>query len=201
MLTNNKINSLVIDTLRKQSPGENVAVLFLYCDYQAQKDQSAVNLIGTLLRQVALLAPRIPSAIKSAFDEAKQQGGQGLRLPDMVKLFVKAIDSIKIVYLCADAVDEILRERRSEFLSALQQIIRDKPNVRLFLTGRPYIRGELDHYLTKGANVIQIVANQGDITRYLSQKMDDDSHQDPDLMTEELKNDIMRTMLEKASGM
>jgi len=201
MLTNNKISSLVIDTLRKESQGENVAVLFLYCDYQTQKDQSAVNLIGTLLRQVALRAPRIPSAIKSAFDEAKQQGGQGLRLLDMVKLFVKALDPIEMVYLCVDAVDEVARESRPEFLRALRQIIRETPNVRLFLTGRPYICRELGSYLTKGASVILIVADPGDITKYLSQKIDDASHQDPDLMTEDLRNDIMRTMLEKASEM
>jgi len=201
MLTNNKTSSLVIDTLRKQMRGQNVAVLSLYCDYQTQKDQSVVNLIGALLRQVALRARRIPEEIKSAFDEAMQEGGEGLRLPDMVKLFVKAIDSIELVYLCIDAVDEVLREHRPEFLRALRQIIRDTPNVRLFLTGRPYIRGELDNYLTKGANVIRVVADQGDITKYLSQKMDDDCHQDPDLMTEDLKKDIMRTMLEKASEM
>jgi len=35
--------------------------------------------------------------------------------------------------------------------------------------------------------------------RYLSRKMDDD--QDPGLMTEDLKNDIMRTILEKTSEM
>jgi len=201
MLTNNKISSLVIDSLRKQTQGRGVAVLFLYCDYQAQGDQSAVNLIGALLKQVALQARRIPKEIKSAFHEAKQKGGEGLRLPDMVKLFAKTIDSMELVYLCVDAVDEVLRERRPEFLRALRQIIRDRPNVRLFLTGRPYIRGELDNYLTKGANVIRVVADQKDITNYLSQKIDDDRHQDPDLMTEELKNDIMRTMLEKASGM
>jgi len=201
MLTNNKISSLVIDTLRKQTRGQNVAVLSLYCDYQAQKDQSAANLIGALLRQVALRARRIPEEIKSAFDESKREGGEGLRLPDMVKLFVKAIDYIEMVYLCLDAVDEVLRECRPEFLRALQQIIRDTPNVRLFLTGRPYIRGELDNYLTKGANVIQIVAHQGDITKYLSQRMDDSSQQDPDLMTGDLRDDIMRTMLERASEM
>jgi len=54
MLTNNKISSLVIDTLQKQARGQNTAVIFLYCDYQAQKEQSAVNMIGGLLRQVAL---------------------------------------------------------------------------------------------------------------------------------------------------
>jgi len=201
MLTKNKISSLVIDTLRKQMRGQNVAVLSLYCDYQTWKDQSAVNLIGALLRQVALRARGIPEEVKSAFEEAKQEGGEGLRLPDMVKLFVKAIDSIELVYICVDAVDEVLREHRPEFLRALRKIVRDAPNVRLFLTGRPYIRGELDNYLTKGANVIQIVADQGDITKYLSQKMDDDIHQDLGLMTEDLKNDIRRTILEKGSEM
>jgi len=78
MLTNNKISSLVIDTLRKQMRGGNVAVLSLYCDYQAQKDQSAANLIGALLRQVVLRARGIPEEIKSAFDEATQEGGEGL---------------------------------------------------------------------------------------------------------------------------
>jgi len=201
MLTRNKISSLVIDTLRKQTRGQNAAVLSLYCDYQAQKDQSAVNLIGALLRQVALRTPRIQNEIKSAFDEAKQEGGESLRLPEMTKLFVKAISSIELVYLCVDAVDEVLREHRPEFLRTLQQIIRDTPNTRLFLTGRPYIRGELDNYLARDANVIQVVADHGDIAKYLSQKMNDDGYQDPGLMTEDLKNDIMRTMLENTSEM
>ena len=155
-------------------------------------------MIGGLLRQVSFGAARIPSEIKSAFDESKQEG---LRLPEMLKLFVTAICSIELVYLCVDAVDEVLRQHRSEFFCALRQILQDAPNARLFLTGRPYIRGELDSNLMEGANVIHIVANQGDLTRYLSEKIDDDGRQDPGLMTGNLRNDIMKTMLEKASDM
>ena len=201
MLTSNKISSLVIDTLRKQTRGRNIAVIFLYCDYQTQKDQSAVNMIGGLIRQAALRAPRILSEIKSAFDESKQEGGDGLQLPDRVKLFVQVIGSIEVVYLCVDAVDEMLPQHRLEFLRALRQIVQEAPNVRLLLTGRPYIRAELDKHLTKRAYDIHIVADQRDITRYLSRKMDDDDDQDPGLMTEDLKNNIMKTMLEKASEM
>ena len=95
MLTSNEISSLVIDTLRKQMRGQNIAVIFLYCDYQAQKDQSAVNMIGSLVRQAALRAPVIPSEIKSAFDESKQEGGDGLQLPDMVKLFFKVAATLR----------------------------------------------------------------------------------------------------------
>ena len=199
MLTSNKISSLVIDTLRKQTREQNMAVIFLYCDYQAQKDQSAVNMIGSLVRQAALRAPVIPSEIKSAFDDSKREGGDGLQLPDMVKLFVNVAGHTEVVYIAVDAVDEVLPQHRFDFLRALRDILQDAPNVRLFLTGRPYIRAEVDKHLTKKAFAIHIVADQGDITLYLSQKMDDD--EDPGLMTEDLKKNIMTTMVEKTSEM
>ena len=201
MLTSNEISSLVIDTLRQRARGQNIAVLSLYCDYQERKSQSAVNMIGGLLKQVSLRGMRIPGEIQSAFEESKQGGGQFLRLPDMLGLFVKVISTIKRVYICVDAVDELPPEDRSKFLRALRQIIQDSPNTRLFLTGRPYIRGELEKHLMNGAHIIHIVADQGDIARYLSQKMDEDDDQDPELMTQNLKNDITKTIMEKSSGM
>ena len=189
----------MIDTLCEQAYGQNIVVLFLYCDYQAQKDQSAVNMIGSLLRQIALGAVGIPGEIQNAFDKSRQGGGKSLRLVEMRELFVKIIGSYERVYICVDAMDELLPQHRSEFIRALQQIIQEAPNTRLFLTGRPHVRGELDKHLNRGAHTIQIVPDQEDIARYLSRKIDDD--EDPDLMTENLKRDIMKTMLEKASEM
>ena len=178
-----------------------MAVLSLYCDYHVQKDQSAVNMIGSLLRQIALGGVGNVGEIQNAFEESRQGGGKGLRLPEMLDLFVKTISSLERVYLCIDAMDELLPQNRSEFLRALQQIIRGASNMRIFVTGRPHIRGELDRHLTRGAYTIHIVPDQGDITRYLCRKMDDDDTRDPDLMTESLRNDIMKIMLEKASDM
>ena len=158
-------------------------------------------MIGSLLRQIAVVATRIPDEIQSAFKESGQGGSQGLRLSDMLKLFAKTITPIKRLYICVDAVDELLPHDRSEFLRALRQIIQDAPNTRLFLTGRPHIRREVDNYLTESPYRINLVVDEGDIARYLCQKMDDDNARDPDLMTENLKNNIMKTILEKASEM
>ena len=192
---------MVIDSLRENTDGENIVVLFLHCDYQTQKDQSAVNIIGSLLSQIASGATEIPSEIQRSF-EMKKKGRQALRLPDMLKLLVRAVSSIERVYICLDAMDELLPGNRSELLRALREIIRDAPNIRLFLTGRPYIRGELDKYLTKGAYTIHIAADQEDIATYVSRKMEDDEDDgDPGLMPDNLKNDIMKIMLEKASAM
>ena len=160
-----------------------------------------MNIIGSLLRQVVLGTVGAVGEIKDAFEKSRQGGGKGLRLPEMLGLFVKTIGSIERVYICVDAMDELVPQHRSEFLRALRQVIQEAPNTRLFLTGRPHIRVELDKHLTKGAYIIHIVPDQGDIAKYLSRKMDDDDDGDPDLMTENLKNDIMRTMLEKASEM
>ena len=173
----------------------------LYCDYQAQKGQSAINMIGGLLRQVALGPAGVVGEIQNAFDRSRQGGGKGLRLQEMLGLFVKITGSLQRVYICIDAMDELVPEHRSEFLRALRQIIREAPNTRLFLTGRPHIRGEFDNYLTKSVYAIHIIPDQGDIARYLYRKIDDAGARDPYLMTENLKSDIMKTMLEKASGM
>jgi len=158
-------------------------------------------MIGSLLSQVALRAVGNMGEIRNAFEKSKHGGGKGLRLPEMVKLFISTIGFLERVYICVDAMDELVPQHRSEFLRALREIVLEAPNTRLFLTGRPHVRGELDKHLTKGAYTIHIVPDQGDIARYLNQKMDEDDDRDPDLMTENLKNNIMKTMLEKTSEM
>jgi len=201
MLTRNWISSLVIDTLSERVNGQNMAVLSFYCDYQGREDQSAVNMIGSLLRQVSLGAVGNGGEIRNAFEKSRQGGGKGLRLAEIVQLFVKTISFIKRVYICVDAIDELLPEHRSEFLRALRRIIQEVPGTRLFLTGRPHIRGGLDRHLATGAYTIDIVPDQGDIALYLSEKMDGDKDWDPDLMTENLRKDIVKAILEKASEM
>ena len=135
--------------------------------------------------------------IANAFRKSSQGGGKGLRLQEKLELSAKTICSER-VYICVDAVDELAPQHRSELLRALRQIIQEAPNTRFFLTGR---RGELDRHLPEGACTIHIVPDQGDIARCLSGKMGDDYARDPDLMTENLKNDITKTILEKTSEM
>ena len=200
MLTR-KLSSLVIDTLREQARGQNIAVLYLYCDYQDQKDQSAVNMIGSLLRQMAVAAGRIPDEIQSSFEQSSQGGIQDLRLPDMLKLFAKTFSPIKRVYICVDAIDELQPHHQSKLLHSLRQIIEDAPNTPIFLTGRPHISGEVGRHLKKGTFSICVIPDKGYIASYLRRKIEDDNARDPKLMTEDLKNDIMNTVLEKASEM
>ena len=199
MLTRNIISSLVIDTLCEQACREGVVVLFFYCNGQEQKNQSAVNIIGGLLRQFAVGAAEIPKEIHSAFEESRQGGGKGLQLPDMVELFVKTIIPIERAYICIDAADELLPQDLSGLLDALGQIIREVPNTRLFLTGRPQICREVEKHLKEGAYSINIMVDQGDIARHLSRKMDDDNARDAHVKRDDPKNNLRGGISEKAS--
>ena len=199
MLTGDKISSLVIDTLYDQAYEQNIAILSLYCDYRTQKEQSAVNMIGGLVGQVYWEAAGVRREIRRAFQESGGGGRRGLRMPDMLKLFIKVTGSIDRVYICVDAVDELLPENRSEFLRALRQIIQYAPNIRLFLTARSCICAELGKHLVQDPYTIKIMADQGDITRYLNHMLDYDL--DPALMTEDLRAGIIETILGKASEM
>ena len=199
MLTRNKISSLVIGTLCEQACREGVVVLFFYCNGQEQKDQLAVNIIGSLLRQFAVGAAEIPKEIHSAFEESRQRGGKGLQLPDMVQLFVKTIIPIERAYICIDGADELLPQDLSGLFGALGQIIREVPNTRLFLTGRPHICREIEKHLMEGAYSINIIVDQGDIARHMSRKMDDGNSRDADVKTDDPKNNLRGGMSEKAS--
>ena len=179
--------------------GKKAAVLSLYCDYPAREDQSPVNMIGALLKQIVAGQAEIPREIKYHFKESGKLGGQGLRLADMVNLFVKASRSFERVFICVDAVDELRAKDRPHFIRALRHIIDGASNIRLVLTSRPHVRAELNKHLADQASIIQVEADQGDITRYVQLKIDDDPH--PGLMSEDLRKDIMKTMLEETSGM
>jgi len=190
----------VIDTLCEQPRRNGVVVLFFYCDYRTKKAQSAVNIIGCLLRQFVLGAAGIPEGIRKAFDESGQGNRKGLPLPEMVKLFIKTIIPLERAYICIDAVDELLPEERAKFLDALGQISRQAPNMRVFLTAMPKVRGEIEKHFVDGAYSKIVEIDQGDIARDISRKMDD-SVGDGDVLADGPINDTMRRKSKKASDM
>ena len=190
----------MIDTLCEQAHRNGAVVLFFYCNYLTKKDQSAVNIIGCLLRQFLVGATGIPEGIRSAFDKSGQGYRKGLQLSEMVELFIKTIIPIERAYICIDAVDEVLPEERAKFLDALGRISRQAPNTRLFLTAMPHIHGEIEKYFEDGEYSKIVEIDQGDIARDISQKMDD-SVQDGEVLMDDPINDTMGGKLKKASEM
>ena len=141
----------------------------------------------------------IPGDIRKAFEEAKRHfGGVGPEAPELLKMLKMAIAQRKWVVICIDGLDESLEAHRTSLLNALQAVVREMPNVRLFLTGRPFIRPEVEKYFPT-VDTILVSPSKEDIEAFLRMMLDRDP--EPDAMDENLREDIMEIIPKKISEM
>ena len=181
-----------------QGRGGDFAVACLYYDYLAQQDQTITNVMGVILKQLVGKGG-IPEYVRKAFQEGKNEvGGRRLLLGDLMRMLKIAIASRSRVFICLDALDECLPKNLPELLQSLGDIIRECPRTRIFLTGRPHVKENIQRYFTK-AVVISIKPNTDDIRNYLEMRLDMDD--EPEAMDNDLRADIVRVILEKMSDM
>ena len=189
-------SSMVIDSLCDQAKEEDIAVTGLYYDFFAQQEQTITNVMGAILRQLVGRG-EIPKDIHEAFQEGKKEfGGRGLRLADLMGMLKTATTSPRQVFICIDALDECLPKHLPELLKSLRDIVRDSPTTRIFLTGRPHVREDIQKYFTT-AVVMLISPNTDDIRSYLEMRLDEDAN--PEAMSDDLRANIMRILLDKVS--
>ena len=187
-----------MDSLCDQAGGENIAVAGFYCDFLSQQEQTINNTVGAILKQLVGRG-RIMKDLRGAFQKASQElGGRGPRLADLIGMLRTAIASIPRVFICIDALDECLPRCLPELLGSLRDIVREAPSTRIFLTGRPHVWADIQRYFSK-AIVIPISPKTNDIRDYVEMRLERDS--EPEAMSNGLRADIVRVILEKISDM
>jgi len=194
-LTSN-FSSVVIDHFYGKR--QDITVAGLYCDYLDRKEQTTSNMLGAMLKQLVGKGT-IPEDIRKAFEGAKEHfGGVGPEVSELLQMLRAAIAQRQRVVICIDGLDESLGVHRTGLLRALQAIVRGAPNLRLFLTGRPFIRSEVEKYFPS-VDTIPISPREEDIETFLRMKLDEDP--EPDAMDERLREDIMEIIPKKISEM
>ena len=197
-LTARNTSSLVIDSLCDQAKKENIAVAGLYCDFLSQQEQTTTNIMGAILKQL-VVREGIPNYLREAFEEGKKElGGRRLRLAELMGMLRTTIASLPQVFICVDALDEFLPKCLPDLLESLRDIVRESPTTKIFLTGRPHIREDIQRYFRK-AVVIPINPNPDDIRNYVEMRLDKDP--EPEAITNDLREEIVRVTLEKISDM
>ena len=198
LLTARKISSLVIDSLCDQAGEENVAVAAFYCDYLFQQEQTIDNIMGAILKQLVARGG-ITENLREAFKKAKKEvGGRGPRLTDLMRMLRTTIASLPRTFICIDALDECLPKCLPELFESLGDLVRESPSARIFLTGRPHVGEDVRRYFTK-AVVIPISPDREEIRGYVEMRLDRDA--EPEAMSNDLRADIVRVILEKISDM
>jgi len=169
-----------------------------YCDFRDQREQTTTNIMGAILRQLAVRG-EVLEHVRKAFQKAKNEvGGRGLRLPDMVQMLKQAIAALPRVFICVDALDECLPKHLLELLVSLKDILQGSPRARIFVTGRPQVQAEITRYFTTSV-IVPISPKTHDIERYLEKKLEMDP--ESDAMCDNLRAEILRVIPQRISGM
>jgi len=194
-------SSLVIDIFcdNPGEAGEDNAVACFYFDSGAQKEQSAMNVLGALLKQVVSSLDQIPEEITDEFRRHKKFiGGRDLQLSEIV-MMLGSVSSTQRTFLFLDALDECAGPDRDKVLLSLKDIIEMSPTTRVFLTGRPYVGDEVAKHFPEGTTLLSISPPTEDIIRYIRAKLAEGiSSGEMDL---ELESEILEEIPENASEM
>jgi len=185
-------SSLVIDKLCDEAREGDTAVMCFYFDFAARNEQSPVNMLGSLLRQLVSGPEGIPEAVVQGFREQRSGiGGRGLQVSGILKMF-QTITATKRTFICVDALDECVPEHRMVVLESLRQILQGSPNTRIFMTGRPQVRSEVEKRLSGAAAFISIQPTEDGVVRYLRDKLRNDTT--PEIMSSTLEAEILKSI-------
>ena len=156
-------------------------------------------MLGSLVKQMVSAMERIPDEISTAFQEQRKAiGGCGPQLVDLVKM-LQIITSTQPTFVCLDALDECVGVQRAKVLDSLKQIVERSPATRIFVTGRPHIRAEMEKRLPGWMIGVPVCPTKGDIIGYLRVRLCED--ETPDAMDASLEAEILEKIPENLSEM
>ena len=199
LLTRRDASSLVVDSLCDRARGKNVAVACFYFDFAAQKEQPLTSMLATLLKQVVGGLDEVPGEIARAYEDQKKViGGRTPQLSDVVRM-LQAISYERRTFICIDALDECMTGHQVKLLSSLNQILKESPATRIFVTGRPQILAEIGKRLAGRVTLVSITTRRDDIISYLHSRLDEDTTSDA--MDSSLRADILKKIPKDISEM
>jgi len=156
-------------------------------------------MLGSLLKQIVSGLEEIPREVaKEYYKNKRVAGGRRPRLSE-IQTMLQTVSASQRTFICVDALDECVAKHRQVVLKSLREILEKSPGVRLFLTGRSYIRGEVQSILAEAATFMEIKPNKGDIVTYILAKLEEDTNKDA--MNASLKADILARVPAMVSGM
>jgi hypothetical protein len=171
----------------------DVKVAYLYCS-QIASNQTAVNLIASLLQQLVQSEAKVSDGISALYEEHKRKRTRP-SLADFTRLLQQEAQRFSKVFIVIDAVDECMDgNTRDALLSEITKKL--KPYLRVLITARPHIRYAGD------PSILEIRSNPWDIEMSIHGRLQKEHRlrtyisKDP-----KLGNEIMARIAEFSEGM
>ncbi|KAL8827130.1 MAG: hypothetical protein Q9170_007136 [Blastenia crenularia] len=156
--------STVIDHLQERTTRSELGLAFIYCSYKERTEQSHINLISSLLRQLVAGFRSVPEEIRSLHERHMRYETRPTRA-EVVELLKSVISTFTAVYFVIDAMDECNESDGTRFM-LLNDLHSLKSNVRLLCTSRHHE----PEYQFDGFQRIEVRANEDDLRNYIEDR-------------------------------
>jgi hypothetical protein len=131
------LTSLVINHLCKQyGQDPEIGIAYVYCDFRRQHEQNPVNLLSSLLKQLASVKSELPPPLEELYARHHSRHTRP-SLKELRLILQSMLKTFSQTFILADALDElsITQGWRQEFTHELTSL-RNETNINLFLTSR-----------------------------------------------------------------
>ncbi|OBT81856.1 hypothetical protein VE02_09788 [Pseudogymnoascus sp. 03VT05] len=163
------LTSVVIDHVdsylksqRETQPDKRVGLVYLYCRFQNEAEQTVLKFIPAIIQQLAAQDLSAVSQVKKFNDK---HATQRATLDQYTSFLSELLDSFSAVYLMVDALDEFSKSEYEKKLlvQELLSLSSTRTTLRLFITSRP------DHDIAQelGGENVDIEASEMDIHAYI----------------------------------
>lgn len=164
------LTSIVIDTLETLYllDDKDIGIAYVYCNFRRQDEQTARELLASLLKQLLQSLSTLPETAKSLYNKHNTRDSRpsleeiSNTLPSVIKLYSR-------VFILIDAIDEC-RESDGSQTRFLQEVfeLQRKSKFNIFATSRP-IPGIVDQF--KDSISLEIRATDEDVRMFLHSQM------------------------------
>ncbi|KAI9792977.1 MAG: hypothetical protein M1816_001299 [Peltula sp. TS41687] len=191
------LSSIVVDDLQRKHPGDDVAVLCLYCSYQQRIDQTAETLVASLLKQLVQGRGVISDSIESLYEVHRSKGSRPKRT-ELADALRSEIHSYTRAFIVVDALDECAEDQgiRRDLLGELESL---SDIVHLMATSRPHVI--IDQHFN-GIRELHIHADDKDIEEYVRRRIQQESRLARHVKADPtLEDDMVKMIVANSKGM
>ncbi|MCJ1378973.1 hypothetical protein MMC17_002072 [Xylographa soralifera] len=154
--------SIAVDYLQKKFSDSSVLTTCIYCNYKDKDNQTAQDLLASLLKQLVQDCENLSDSVKALHRDHLKRNAR-LAPEDLIQAIQSEIANYRRVFIVVDALDECTEEgnRRVDLLHELRSLPR---NVNVLITSRHNSAIATEF---KGTMTLEVNAADSDITRYV----------------------------------
>jgi Cdc6-like AAA superfamily ATPase len=158
------LTSIVVEYLQAKNQNDlNVAVLYVFCSYTKQQEQTIEHFFASMLQQLVQSRPELPESIKNLYSGHSSKKTRP-STDEVIGLLRSVASGYSKVFILIDALDECTPLHRRQLLDEVFKLL-SLSSIQLFATSRMYP----DIMNTfKGKKILEIQASEEDVRKYLS---------------------------------